>query len=83
MIQRYKARTIIQADAVMWDGANLAEVQTICPEAVWDAENFLLTIQTETGPTFISVGTFVLRDVGTERISVISGDAFRALYEVT
>jgi hypothetical protein len=78
MSARYKSRPITPVDAVMWNGTNLEEVQTLCPEV--EVRGTMLVIPTETGPMDVYVGDYVMKNVAGGKFTKLDADVFDGLY---
>jgi hypothetical protein len=81
MNTRYKAKTIMPVDAVIWNGENIAEIQNLCPEVQIPETGTMLVIPTDQGPAEIYVGNVIMKNVGTGKYSGLDADVFFGLYE--
>ena len=82
MISRYKARTIMPADAVQWDGSNLNEIQILCPTATKPAGTSSITVPTTEGEQKLNVSGWLIKDVSKGSIWLLDDLTFRALFEL-
>jgi hypothetical protein len=78
MIARYKSRPLVPVDAVQWDGTNIEEIQTICPEV--QIYGTMLVIPSEVGPAEAYVSNVIMKEVGINKWNVLNDDVFHALY---
>jgi hypothetical protein len=82
MIDRYKSRPITPVDATVWNGENLSEVQTVCPQAEQVGNSSILTFPGPGGQAELYVGEVIMRDVGqVSRYTKLREDVFVGLYE--
>lgn len=79
---RYKSKPITPVDAVRWNGDNLADMQSLCPEArVMDPTvPWIISIPVEGGTTAVLTSEYVMKNVGTGFYSKLSEDVFLGLY---
>jgi hypothetical protein len=80
-IIRYKVRPITPVDAVMWNGENLAEVQTLCPEATKPGTGSMLSVPAANGTGFeLYIGEYLMKNVAGGTYTKLSEDVFVGLY---
>lgn len=80
MIVRYKNKPITPVDAVLWDGTNLAEVQSLCPEVtVPDPVVAPWIIMIPFGVAVVP-GEYVMKLVAGGAYSKLGADVFVGLY---
>jgi hypothetical protein len=77
---RYKNKPITPVDAVRWNGENLDEVKTICPEAEKPGPALMLWIPGPEETIEVYVTEYVMKNVGTGTYSKLGENVFAGLY---
>ena len=76
----YKSKPITPVGAVLWNGQNLEEVQALCPEVTVPDPEVAPMILEIPGEITVSLGEYVMKNVGSGLYSKLDGDVFVGLY---